>query len=88
MLSLDPASTRLAYRSYHAAMPKRLRLDRPERLRVKALYGLETALLLGIACLALVALRPERPGASLLLIVALLLLAIAAGGTLALRSMR
>lgn len=58
-------------------MIKRLRLDRPDRLRLKAAYGLETALLLGLACVGLFAHRPDRPGAALLLVVGLLLLALA-----------
>jgi hypothetical protein len=69
-------------------MPQHPRLDRPERLLVKAAYGLETALAFGIACLALFALRPDRPGAIVLVGVGLLLLAVAAGGFVALRSKR
>jgi hypothetical protein len=41
---------------------------------VKASYGLEIALLMGLGCLALVALRPDRPGAGLLFMAGLLLL--------------
>lgn len=69
-------------------MLKRLRLDDPERLRLKAVYGLQTALLIGIACLALYAHRPAKPGATLLLAAGLLLLALAAGAHLAMRTKR
>lgn len=67
-------------------MIKRLRHDRPDRLRLKATYGLETALLLGLACLGLFAHRPDRPGAGLMLVVGLLLLALAGASLWGLRA--
>jgi hypothetical protein len=59
--------------------------DRADRLLVKATYGLETALLLGLGCVVLAAHRPERPGAGILLLAGLLLLALSAAATATLR---
>jgi hypothetical protein len=55
------------------------RLNRPERLLLKALYGLEVAILFGLACIGLAAHDPSRPSAGLLLGAGLLLMAV--GGT-------
>ena len=52
---------------------------------MKACYGLEIALLLGLACLALAAHRPDRPGAGVLLASGVLLLAGGGAALLALR---
>ena len=52
---------------------------------MKAGYGLEIALLLGLACLALAAHGPDRPGAGVLLASGVLLLAGGGAALLALR---
>jgi hypothetical protein len=56
-----------------------------DRLLVRAGYGLEIALLSGAGCLALAALRPDRPDAGLFLLAGLLLLAVSAAAMLSLR---
>lgn len=61
---------------------------RIDMLIERACYGLEIAALFGLACLALVAHDPDRPGAGLLLLAGALLLTVGAASLVALRGSR